>query len=64
VRLAALNLMEISGVDLEGYELDPRISGIPWFHLNSRVLTFLLNVTFSGKLRRIRVFWMDFSDSS
>jgi len=38
VRLAALDLREISGVDMEGSGLDP---GIPGFrvHLNSRVLT-------------------------
>jgi len=41
VRLAALDLMEISEVDLEGPGLDPGISEIPGFHLNSRVSHFL-----------------------
>jgi len=31
VRLPALDLREISRVDLAGPELDPRISGIPCF---------------------------------
>jgi len=42
VRLAALDLREISGVDLEVLGLDPGISVISVFHLNSRVLTFCL----------------------
>jgi len=46
VRLAALDLMEISGVDLEGSGLDPWILGFPRVHLNSRVSHFLSNVTF------------------
>jgi len=44
VRLAALDLREISGVDLN-----------PCFHLNSHVSHFLPNVIFSCKLRRIHV---------
>jgi len=40
VRLAALNMREISGGDLKGPGLDPGISGISVFHLNPRVLTF------------------------
>jgi len=50
VRLAALNLREISRVDLEG----PGILGFSWFSLNSRVLTFCLNVSFMCKSRRIQ----------
>jgi len=55
VRLAALDLREISGVDLEGPGMDPEILGFLCFHLNSRVLTFLLNVIFLCKFHRIRV---------
>jgi len=47
VRLAALDLREISVDGSGGYRLDPGIPGFRGFHLNSRVLTFLLNVTFS-----------------
>jgi len=53
VRLAALDLREISGVDLESPWLDPGILGILCFHLNSRGSHFLLNVTFLRKLRRL-----------
>jgi len=49
VSLAALNLRVISGVDLEGSELDLGIPEIPCFHLNSRVSHFLHNVTFLCK---------------
>jgi len=40
VRLAALNLMVISRVDLEDPGLDLVIPGISVFHLNSRVSRF------------------------
>jgi len=55
VRLAALDLREISGLDLEGSGWilgfrDSRVS--PKFHV---FLTFCLNVTFLCKLRRINV---------
>jgi len=47
VRLAALDLMEISGVDLESPELDPGNSGISmFFHLIHVFSLFCLNVTF------------------
>jgi len=55
VSLAALDLVRISEVDLEGSGLDPGISGIPCFRLNSCVSHFLLKCTFLCKLRRIRV---------
>jgi len=55
VRLAALDLKEISWVDL-GSGLHPGILGFPCFHLEINVfLTFHLNVTSLCKLRRIRV---------
>jgi len=53
VRLAALILREISEVDLKEFWTGSWDSGISVFHLNSRVLTFLLNVTFLCRLRRI-----------
>jgi len=40
VRLTALDLRGISGVDLEVSGLDPWDSWIPCFHLNSRVSHF------------------------
>jgi len=48
VRLAALDLREISRGGSAGSGMDPGISGILVFSpLNSRVLTFCLDVTFS-----------------
>jgi len=38
------------GLDPGGLGLDPGILGFLCFHLNSRVLTFLLNVTFLCKI--------------
>jgi len=52
VSLAALDLRGDLKCGSGGLRLDP---GILCFHLNSRVLTFYLNVTFLCKLRRIRV---------
>jgi len=53
VRLAALDLREISEVDLEGSGVDPGIPGFPCFSPKfTCFLTFLLNVTFLCKLRR------------
>jgi len=54
VRLAALDLREISGVDLEGPGLDPGISDIPCFTLNSRVSYFMLKCHLPCKLRRTK----------
>jgi len=48
VRLAALNLMENLGVDLGGLGTGSVISENLGFHLNSRILTFCLDVTFSA----------------
>jgi len=53
VRLAALDLREVSWVDLEGSRLDPGILGFR-VRLNLRVLTLCI-MSPSCKLRRINV---------